>query len=50
MIQFYDLILNNELVTLNFEDIEDMTISASGNILIQNVDGLFYETEKVLFL
>lgn len=50
MIQFYDLLFNNELVTLNIEDIEEMTISENGNILIQNVDGLFYETEKVLFL
>ena len=48
MIEFFDMD-TNEVIRLAILDIKEITTNADGNILIENIDGIFFRTDKVIF-
>lgn len=45
-ISFNDLLFDNEQIEIELLDIKEITVD-NGNILIENIDGLFYQTESI---
>lgn len=49
MLQFIDFTFN-ELLTIDLSDVKQILTSESGNILIENIDGLIYETDQIIIV